>query len=130
MAEATLTDADVSAVKETLESFSRCLEAQDFPNWVRYWTDDGTLMPPGHPRVVGHEALVNYMRSNFGDVKTVELSQWNVYGAGSFAVVMSNVGVTSAAGGKPPEIFKQMIVLSKESGDRWQVKAVIFNAGT
>jgi len=125
----TLSDAEVTAIKETLNSFSRSLEAQDFAKWVTYWTNDGVLMPPGEPRVVGHEALADFMRKNYGNVKSVALSEWQVVGEGSLAVAATNVHVTPAAENQPPEALKQVVVLSKENADRWRVKTVIFNAG-
>jgi len=33
------------------------------------WADDGVLMPPHHPSVQGHEAIVNYFRGLFSRSK-------------------------------------------------------------
>jgi len=129
MAAPTLSDAEVTAIKETLNSFSRALEAQDFAKWATYWTNDGTLMPPGQQRVVGHEALVDYMRKHYGNVKSVTLTDWQVVGEGGLAVAATNVHVTPAADKQPPEDLKQLVVLSKEADGKWQVKTIIFNAG-
>lgn len=128
MATVSLPESDVAAIQETIEVFSRCLEAKAFDDWVTYWADDGTLMPPGHARVVGHSALVQYIQKNFGDLQSIELSEWNVFGEGRTAIVTNNVQLT-ATDKKPGDPMKQIIVLRKNSSDKWRLKTIMFNAG-
>ncbi|MGE5209259.1 MAG: YybH family protein [Alphaproteobacteria bacterium] len=123
-----LPDADVAAIKDTLNSFTRCLKAKDFANWATYWTKDGTLMPPNQPRVAGPEALVDFIRKNYGNGHSMTLTDWQIIGEGTLAVATTNVHV-APNGEKPSEELKQLIVLSKEAADKWQLKMVAYNAG-
>ena len=125
----TLSDAEVASIKETIQAFTRCLEAQEFAKWVTYWAKDGLLMPPGHPRVVGHDALVDFMRKNFGNVQSVALTDWRVMGEGGLAIVTTNVDWTAQAEKQPSEAMKQLLVLSKDAAGKWLLKTVIFNTG-
>jgi ketosteroid isomerase-like protein len=86
-------------------------------------------MPPGHPRVVGHDALIGFIRKNFGNVQSVTLSDWKVIGEGGLAVVTTNVEWSAEAENQLSESMKQMLVLSKDADGKWLVKAVIFNTG-
>jgi ketosteroid isomerase-like protein len=124
-----LSESDVASIQRTIESFTRCLEAQDFPNWVSHWATDGVLMPPDHPRVVGHDALVDFMRENFGDVESVNLADWKTIGEGGLAVVTTNVEWSAKTAKQPAEKLKQVIVLNKNADGKWLLKVIIFNAG-
>ena len=87
-------------------------------------------MPPGHPRVEGRQQLVEFIQENFGKVRTIALSNWNVDGRADLAVVTTNVRWynDSPDGEEPAGTAKQMIFLCKDSGRRWLVRTVIYNS--
>lgn len=124
-----LSAADAAEVRAAFEKFSQHLETQEFEPWSRYWAEDGVIMPPGQPRVVGRAALVEYARNYFGDLKKLTLSNWQVFGSGSTAVLSTDVDWETKSGEKPPQADKQVIVAQKGDGENWQWKIIIFNAG-
>ena len=75
-----LSDSDVNLIKDTIESWTECLEDGYIDTWATYWAKDGVLMPPGHPQVEGRQRLVEFIQENFGKVRTIALSDWNVDG--------------------------------------------------
>ena len=41
-----LSEVEVAAIKKTIESFTRCLEAGEFEDWVSCWAADGLAEAP------------------------------------------------------------------------------------
>ena len=115
---------DTSAVKASVETFARCLVEGDFSTWAEYWAEDGILMPPRHPRVVGRTQILAFVRENFHGVDTMSLSNWRIDGSGDLAVVTNDVHWSSDAGeGRA----KQMMVLAKQADGKWVRRIVIYN---
>ncbi len=120
-----VSDCEIAEVKSAFEDCTRCFEAKDFDTWATYWTEDAMLMPPGAGRVVGRDAIVDYMKENYSDVDRVALSNWEILGQGDLAVMSTDVELESRA---PSEPMKQVIVACKNDAGDWQWKIIIFNA--
>jgi len=109
------------AVEAVIDDWTGTLIAKDYDTWIGYWTDDGMLMPPGHPPVVGHAALLAYAKDDFAGAGTFSFSDWSIEAGGQLAVVTNDI----EWGG---EDYKQVIVLRNEDG-AWKVHIVMFNRG-
>ena len=123
-----LSESDIKDIKETVNAFTRCLVSQDFARWVTHWAEDGVLMPPGRPRVSGHKSLVEFIQKHYPDVQSFELSDWKVMGEGDWSAVSNNIRWT-AGPSKQATAAKQIMVLNKDSAQKWRFKAIIFNEG-
>jgi len=130
MSEKGLSEKDTVWVRDAIDGWNRALEAADYEAWATYWTEDGVLMPPGHERVTGRENLMAFLRENFGNVRTIQLTDWTIEGAGDLAVVTNNVSwhQESSVGKEPVGTAKQMIEMRKNPEGRWLIKTVIYNS--
>jgi ketosteroid isomerase-like protein len=129
MSEKGLSEKDTVWVRDAIDSWTRCLEAEDYDAWATYWTEDGVLMPPGRARVHGRDNLIAFIRENFGGVRTMNLTDWTIEGRADLAVVTTNVSwhLESAVGQEPEGSAKQLIEMRKNAEGRWLVKTVIYN---
>ncbi len=116
---------DVNAVIADIETFTHCLIEGSFDEWLRYWDEDGVLMPPGRASIVRRESIGDYVRENFHDVTSMTLSNWDVDVAGDLATAASDVTwhTRSGDGGT----LKQVMVLRRTADGRWIRKRVIYN---
>lgn len=59
------TDTDRAEVTRTSARLLAAVNASDADRCSAVWTADGVLMPPHHPSVQGHPAIVQYFRNLF-----------------------------------------------------------------
>lgn len=120
---------EASAVRETEEAFSRCVVEGDFEAWAEYWAEDGILMQPGHPRVIGREQILAFLREHYHGALSISHSNWRIEGSGELAVVTNDiVWRTDGGDGKAADVAgKQMMLLAKQGGGKWVRKVVIYN---
>jgi len=130
MAAQGLAASEVDAIKRMMADWTDAMLAGDKAKWRRYWAADGVLMPPGHARVRGHEALVDFADANFGAIRGYAFSDWAVAGREDLAVVTNTMRTyaSAEATGDPSATLKQMLHLRKGADGGWQVQAVIFNS--
>ena len=123
-------ESDASAVRQAVETFARCLVEEDFSTWAEYWAEDGVLMPPGHPSVIGRARILAFVRENFHGVRSMSLSNWRIDGNGDLAVVTNDVHWQSDAGeGKEAAGgAKQFMLLARQGDGKWVRKIVIYNS--
>ena len=119
-------DSKEAAVVRSIETFGRFLTQGDLASWAGYWAEDGVLMPPGHPRVIGRANIEAYVRGHFGNAETMDLSNWDIHIEGDLAVVTTDVTWRTSAGGEGT--LKQLMVLRRASDDRWVRQKVIYNS--
>jgi uncharacterized protein (TIGR02246 family) len=124
-----LSDAETAAIKDTVETWTHALVAQDLDHWMAHWAEDGVLMPPDHERVFGRANMLAYLHANFGPLASITFADWNVVGRDDLAVVANTVMVTpkNESGASTPVVGKQIIVLRTQDDGRWLVQTVIFN---
>ena len=58
-------DVDRAAIMRTTAELLAAVNASDADRCLAVWSADGLLMPPHHPAVHGHEAILNYFRDLF-----------------------------------------------------------------
>ena len=58
-------DADRAAIVRTTAELLAAVNASDANRCSAVWAADGVLMPPHHPSVQGHQAILQYFRSLF-----------------------------------------------------------------
>jgi uncharacterized protein (TIGR02246 family) len=58
-------ETDRTEITRTTAELLAAVNTADAARCVAVWAADGVLMPPHHPSVQGHEALVQYFRSLF-----------------------------------------------------------------
>jgi ketosteroid isomerase-like protein len=58
-------DADRAAIVRTAAELLAAVNASDADRCSAVWAADGVLMPPHHPPVQGHQAILQYFRSLF-----------------------------------------------------------------
>jgi len=118
---------EASGVKASVEDFTQCLVKGDFDAWAEYWTEDGVLMPPGHPHIKGRNQILAFVREHFHAVDSMSLTNWRIDGSGDLAVITNDVRWESDAGGGKA---KQMMLLAKRADGKWIRKAVLYNSDT
>ena len=62
-------DADRAAIVRTAAELLAAVNASDADRCSAVWAADGVLMPPHHPPVQGHQAILQYFRSLFSRSK-------------------------------------------------------------
>ena len=81
-----LTAEDLSAIQSSSHLFAEHMLARDFEALVTLYTHDVVLMPPGHPAVEGHDAVLALLES-FPRASTFSLSISDIGGYGDVAYV-------------------------------------------
>ncbi|MEM7123026.1 MAG: DUF4440 domain-containing protein [Pseudomonadota bacterium] len=122
-----LSDSDVDAIKQAVETWSNDLVVGDIDTWQTYWDANGMLMPPDQPRVVGRDNITAFITANFGGLKSLTLTDWVVAGRDDLAVAVTTVSWVTADG-EASDPAKQVIVLRRHDGGRWLVQTVMFNS--
>ena len=125
MSDKGLSEKDTVWVRDAIDSWTRCLEAADYDAWATYWAEDGVLMPPGHPRVVGRAAIEAYVREHFVSGEGLTLSNWDLRVDGGLAVTATDASWSTAAGQEGK--LKQVMVLRSADDGRWVRQIVIYN---
>ncbi|WP_421723261.1 YybH family protein [Bauldia sp.] len=113
--------ADDSTVEAVIDQWTQNLVVKDYDSWVGYWTADGLLLPPDHPPVTGHDAILAYAKDDFASAGDFSFSDWTIEAGGRLAVVTNDI----KWGDQP---YKQVIVL-RHADDAWKVHIVMFNTG-
>ena len=62
-------DVDRAAIKRTRAELLAAVNASDADRCSAVWAANGVLMPPHHPAVPGHQAIVQYFRTLFSRSK-------------------------------------------------------------
>ncbi len=122
-----LSDGDVAAIKLAVETWSNDLVVGDIETWQTYWDENGMLMPPDHPRVIGRDNITTFITANFGGLASLTLTDWEVAGRDDLAVAVTTVSWVTADG-EASDPAKQVIVLRRHDNGRWLVQTVIFNS--
>ena len=122
-------ESDSKAVEASIEIFTKALEHGDFDTWSQYWAEDGILMPPDHPRVVGRANIEAFLRENYHDVLSITHTEWRIEGSGELAVVINDIDWRSrmADGTAKDLLGKQMLLLAKQPDGKWVRRIVIYN---
>jgi ketosteroid isomerase-like protein len=78
-AETELSDADVAAIRATMDEYIRAVLAADSEAWGKTLASDVVYMPPNQPPIVGRTGAVAFLEA-FPKVNRLETTQVNVAG--------------------------------------------------
>ena len=131
MSKATLSPNDIDAIKQMMQDWTSNMVSGDWATWKTYWAEDGVLMPPDQPNIVGHAALLDYISTNFGTIGGFNFTDWTFDGTSDLAVVTNTIEIYTDAdqSSSPATSAKQMLLLRKHPDGCWRTHKVIFNAG-
>ena len=108
------------------------VNASDADRCSAVWADDGVLMPPHHPSVLGHEAIAKYFRDLFSRSKVkFAFTSSNVHLAGDVALERVTYTATIWPGdGAPPieDIGKGLHVYRRQPDGSWKLTHDIWNS--
>ena len=116
--------ADVEAIKNLRAQYMVSQDAGDAEGCVSYWSEDGVLMPPNEPSVVGKEALLSWYQTAFDHVKldnNISFEQIEV--AGDWGFVRGNYEgiLTPKPEGEPiPDNGKYLEILKRQPDGSWK----------
>lgn len=129
MVKTELSEKDIYEIKNLLKSSIQKLKDGDFSTWLTWWMKDAYIMPPNHPRVEGHDALLKFIRT-FPKVREMSHSDVRIEGREDFAVVTTTLSMRllSADGKSIEDTGNQMVFFRKQSDGKWLAQAVIFNS--
>ena len=120
---------EIEGIQKFIESWTTEFVTDRLSDWATRWSEDGLLMPPGDPRVVGRSNILHYATHNFYRCSGFRLSEWSITGADELAVVANRIELNAAGEDGPSAAsFNQMILLRRDAEQAWCVQAVIFSA--
>ncbi len=119
---ATFTDADRTAIRSVIDSFTAAVKNNDFAGAVSYYSEDGIIMPPNGPAVTGRAGIQKGFEG-FGHIDAFSQPIVEVDGVGDLAFARADYDVTfTPAGVKTPinDKGKVLIVLRKQADGKWR----------
>ena len=125
-------EADVEAIKSTLEKFDAALNASDLDGLMSCFTEGSVRMPPNRPALVGKEAIRDMFQSRFERITTeVHNTSEEVIVCGDWAFVRGTYTVTSTpkVGGEPiRNIGKWITIWQRQPDGSWKLHRGIYNS--
>lgn len=129
-----LSEEDVAAIRNMMEQeWTRSVLAGDVDAWAGLWVEDGVLMEPNAPAIVGREAIRGYLADFLAAFSITDFSVVvdDVDGRGDLAYVRGTDTVTYTAPGMPEAIGfdgKYLIILRRQPDGAWLAAVEIYNA--
>jgi|SRR5215510_9636608 len=127
-ANANVSDVIARATAELLAA----VNASDADRCSAVWADEGVLMPPHHPSVQGHEAIVKYFRGLFSRSKfRFAFTSSNIQLAGNIALerVTYVATIWRGEGAQPTEdVGKGLHVYGRQTDGSWKLTHDIWNS--
>ncbi len=125
------TEADAAAINGVVDEYETALNAGDAAGFVAVFTEDGVIMPPDAPALIGQEAIRTGIQTFF-DQNTLEIafSLDEVVVAGDWAFARDTTAGTQIpkAGGEPTEDSgKGIFILQRQLDGSWKIARRIFN---
>jgi ketosteroid isomerase-like protein len=125
-------DIDRAEVTRTTAELLAAVNSSDAAGCSAVWAADGVLMPPHHPAVAGHPAIVQYFRNLFSRSKfrfTFTSSQIHVAGDTALQHVTYTVIIWPRDDGPPIEdVGKGLHVYERQPNGSWQLTHDIWNS--
>lgn len=124
-----LSDAEAGKIQYFLESWTENLHFGNIDEYAEGFVDDAVLAPPGHDRIVGSQAIAQFMKNMAEGTMQFEFSSATIVGRGDLAVAANTIvwdvpGMNVIA----TERYNQIIVLRKGDDGSWKVQSMIYNA--
>ena len=129
-APAAFSDADRTAIRAAVDSFTSAVKAGDYAAAASWYTVDAVFMAPNAPAVEGRPAIQKTLES-FGKVSAFSQPVVEVDGEGDLSYARVNFDLTLT----PPNATapmtdkgKVLIVMRKEADGKWRTSRGIFNS--
>ena len=125
-------EAERAAIKNLRAQYMVSQDAGDAERCVSYWDEDGALMPPNEPSVVGKEALLSCYQTAFEHVKinfTISFEQIEI--AGDWGIVRGGYEGTiiPKPEGEPiPDKGKYLEILKRQPDGSWKWACHIYSS--
>jgi len=122
-------ESEADAIQKVLEESCRDLKDGNFKCWITHWAEDAVLMPPHHPRAVGHDAILEFGKA-FPKIRKLELSDYTFEGGTGQAVATASFQLATVGpdGNVVEDTGKQMMMLRKQPDGAWTFTKCIFNS--
>ena len=121
----TLPDGEADQLRSLIETWTEDLVTGHSSEWRSFWAEDAVLMPPGHERITGLDKISDFVTQAFKPGLSDRFSNWSFTGREDLAVVTNRIAL-SGEGSDAATSFNQMIVLRRDSEQRWRIQTVIF----
>jgi uncharacterized protein (TIGR02246 family) len=129
-APATLSEADITAIRAVTDSFVQRGRARRDSAGAALYAEDGIVMPPNQPAVQGRAAIRSWLEA-FPAMSEFSLTIVEIDGRGDLAYVRGTYTLTLAASGKTPAMpdhGKYVEVRRKQADGSWLLAIDIFNS--
>jgi uncharacterized protein (TIGR02246 family) len=129
-APAAFSDADRTAIRATVDSFTNAIKAGDYAAAASLFTVDGVFMPPNAQAVEGRAGIQKQFES-FGRVSAFSQSVIEVEGVGDLAYARLSSDLTFTPPGATAAMTdksKVLIVLRKEADGMWRTSRGMVNS--
>ena len=120
----TLPDNVTDQIQKLIETWTDDLFAGRIAEWKSFWAEEAVLMPAGRERVSGLGDITDYVTQAFSPDLRYRFTDWSFTGRDDLAVATNHVELN--ADGAASQTFNQMIVLRRDTDQRWRIQAVIF----
>ena len=125
-------EADTAAIIDFMNQYRSSQNAGDIDRFMSLWTEDGILMPPNGPPVIGKDQIREGTIGRF-DQFTFDLdgteAEVEVAGGWAFTRGTYTITVTPKEGGQPVFIDGKYIgILERQSDGSWILHRNIFNS--
>jgi uncharacterized protein (TIGR02246 family) len=125
-------DHDRAAITRTTAELLAAVNASDADRCSAVWAADGVLMPPHHPSVQGHQAIVQYFRTLFSRSKfrfTFTSSDIHLAGDTALERVTYTATVWPGDDASPIEdVGKGLHVYARQPNGSWRLTYDIWNS--
>ncbi len=123
---------DRAAIQRTTAELLAAVNASDVDRCSAVWASNGVLMPPHHPAVSGHQAIVQYFRGLFSRGRfrfTFTSSQIHLAGDTAFERVTYTAIMWPEEDRAPLEdVGKGLHVYARQPNGAWQLTHDIWNS--
>ncbi len=129
MSQAELSRDDVGTIEALFATAGERFAAGDFAGWASLYAEDGMIMPPNGPTVVGR-ANVQAFGESFPTVTHLSFSDIGVQVEGDLAVGWSafEMGFVGDDGIEVNDTGKQLVALARQEDGSWKATRAIFNS--
>ena len=129
-AQSALTPADVAAIRESTNAFTKAALAKDFATLAGLYTEDAVVNPPMKPAVKGRVAIRAWFEK-FPPLTEFKPSVVKIEGRGDLAYVLGNIAMTMLVPGAPApvkDVGKYVEIRRKQADGKWLIAVDIFNS--
>jgi uncharacterized protein (TIGR02246 family) len=124
-----LSDADVAAIRASVEAWEEAFNAHDWAAVAAFYTEDAIMMAPNTPAVKGRAAVAELF-SMMPPFSGMDLQASEIDGRGDLAVVRGTHTMTIMIEGMPPfeEVGKWVEIRQKQADGSWLIHRDIYNS--